>query len=58
MEVTFPLLSDGDMAVGDSFGVKGLPSTFLIGADGRITQVHYGPLTAEQIAAMAASASA
>jgi cytochrome c-type biogenesis protein len=58
MEVNFPLLSDQDMAVGDSFGVKGLPSTFVIGPDGRIVQVHYGPLTAEQIAEMAASASA
>ncbi len=57
MGLSFPLLADNDMAVGDLFGVAQIPSTFLIGPDGRIAQVHYGPLTTEQIADMAASAS-
>jgi cytochrome c-type biogenesis protein len=56
MGVTFPLLVDESMEVGDTYGVKGIPSTFLIGADGRIAAVHYGPLTAEQIALMAQEA--
>lgn len=56
MGVTFPLLVDETMEVGDAFGVAQIPSTFLIGPDGRILDVHYGPLTVEQIAALAASA--
>ena len=56
MGVTFPLLVDETMEVGDLFGVAQIPSTFLIGPDGRILNVHYGPLTVEQIAEWAASA--
>ncbi|HYO89375.1 MAG TPA: cytochrome c biogenesis protein CcdA, partial [Candidatus Limnocylindrales bacterium] len=56
--VTFPLLADDQMDIGDRYGVAQIPSTFLIDPDGRIAQVHYGPLTAAQIAEMAASASA
>lgn len=58
MGLSFPLLADDNMAVGNIFGVAQIPSTFLIGPDGRIVQVHYGPLTADQIAEMAARASA
>ena len=56
MGVTFPLLVDETMEIGDTFGVAQIPSTFLIGPDGRIVDVHYGPLTVEQIAEKAASA--
>jgi peroxiredoxin len=58
MGVTFPLLLDETMGTGDSYGVKGIPSTFLVGPDGRIADVHFGPLTAEQIAQMAQEAAA
>ncbi len=56
MGVTFPLLVDETMEIGDAYGVKGIPSTFLIGPDGRVVEVHYGPLTAGQIAEMARNA--
>lgn len=55
MGVTFPLLLDETMEVGDSLGVAQLPSTFLIDAEGRVARVHYGPLTAAQIAEWTAS---
>lgn len=58
MGLSFPLLADDSMAVGNIFGVAQIPSTFLIGADGRIAQVHYGPLTAAQITEMADRAGA
>ncbi|MFN8378721.1 MAG: cytochrome c biogenesis protein CcdA [Anaerolineae bacterium] len=56
MGVTFPLLVDETMEVGDTYGVAQIPSTFLIGPDGRVVTVHYGPLTVEQINELAASA--
>ena len=56
MGVTFPLLVDETMEVGDTYGVAQIPSTFLIGPDGRIVDVHYGPLTVEEIAALAEQA--
>ena len=35
MGLTYPLLLDPDGAIGRAYGVVGLPSTFLIGRDGR-----------------------
>lgn len=35
MGLTYPLLLDPDGAIGKAYGVVGLPSTFLIGRDGR-----------------------
>lgn len=41
--LTFPVLLDLDGVVKDRYGVMGLPTTFLIGRDGRIRKRFLGP---------------
>jgi len=44
---TFPVLSDPTGTVGESYGVSvGLPTSFVLGPDGRIVQVFRGPQSA------------
>jgi cytochrome c biogenesis protein CcmG/thiol:disulfide interchange protein DsbE len=40
---TFPLLSDPSGAVGDRWGIRGLPTTFVLDADGHVTDTLRGP---------------
>jgi cytochrome c biogenesis protein CcmG, thiol:disulfide interchange protein DsbE len=42
----YPILRDGSGAVGESFGVAGLPTTFLLDPEGRIVRTLRGPQTA------------
>ncbi len=42
---TFPTLRDAEGTVGDAYGLTGLPTTFVIGADGRIRGALRGPQT-------------
>ena len=41
--LTFPLLLDGSGKINSSYGVIGLPTTFLIGRDGRAVALAVGP---------------
>jgi cytochrome c biogenesis protein CcmG/thiol:disulfide interchange protein DsbE len=40
---TYPLLSDPSGAVGDRWGIRGLPTTFVLDADGHVTDTLRGP---------------
>jgi thiol-disulfide isomerase/thioredoxin len=40
--VTFPLVADGDDAVAKAFGVKAMPSGYLIDRAGVVRQIHHG----------------
>ncbi|HEY5044646.1 MAG TPA: TlpA disulfide reductase family protein [Solirubrobacteraceae bacterium] len=42
---SFSNLRDGEGAVGLAYGLRGLPTTFVIGADGRISRTLLGPQT-------------
>lgn len=42
-KLTYPILLDPAFQGAKRFGVRGLPATFLIGKDGYITGVAYGP---------------
>jgi peroxiredoxin len=46
---TFPNLRDSEGTVGNSYGISGLPSTFVIGSSGRIRQVLSGPQTEQTL---------
>jgi cytochrome c biogenesis protein CcmG/thiol:disulfide interchange protein DsbE len=46
---SFPNLRDGEGSVGYAYGLTGLPSTFVIGADGRIEQTLRGPQTEQML---------
>lgn len=39
----FPTLFDATGAVGDRYSIQGMPTTFILGPDGRIDQVLRGP---------------
>jgi peroxiredoxin len=41
--LTFPLALDSDGAIGRTYGVIGLPTSFLIGRDGRAVALAVGP---------------
>jgi peroxiredoxin len=43
LALTFPLVLDHDGAVSTQYGVIGLPTTFLIGRDGRAVALAIGP---------------
>ena len=43
--LTFPLALDPDGAVSELYALRGQPTTFVIGPDGRIVQIAYGPAT-------------
>jgi thiol-disulfide isomerase/thioredoxin len=51
---TFPVLIDGSGAVGSSYRITGLPTTFLLDADGRIIRRLIGPQTATGLLASVA----
>jgi cytochrome c biogenesis protein CcmG/thiol:disulfide interchange protein DsbE len=51
----YPSVSDADGSIGDAFGVFGLPSTYLIGRDGRIRYMVVGRLDAASFRAALAS---
>lgn len=42
---TFPNLRDGDGAVGNRYGLSGLPNSFVLDSSGRIVRVLRGPQT-------------
>ena len=46
---SFPNLRDGEGSVGYAYGLTGLPSTFVIGAGGRIEQTLRGPQTEQTL---------
>jgi peroxiredoxin len=46
LPVTFPLVADGNDAVAKAFGVKAMPSGYLIDRTGVVRQIHHG-FTAE-----------
>jgi len=48
-DLTFPLLMD-DGQVSNTYQVVGLPTSYFVGRDGRITAVHVGGLTEETLA--------
>jgi cytochrome c biogenesis protein CcmG/thiol:disulfide interchange protein DsbE len=45
----FPNLRDADGAAGDRYGIRGLPTTFILDDRGRIAQVLRGPQTATDV---------
>ncbi len=45
--VTFPLGIDEDDAVGDGYGVVGLPTTLVLDRAGRLAAIWVGPVTAD-----------
>lgn len=47
----FPILSDPEGSVGDTYGVNGLPTTFVLGPDGSIQRRLTGPQTPASLAA-------
>jgi cytochrome c biogenesis protein CcmG/thiol:disulfide interchange protein DsbE len=40
---TFPNLRDGEGAIGRDYGLRGMPTTFIVDPDGRIAAVLLGP---------------
>jgi cytochrome c biogenesis protein CcmG/thiol:disulfide interchange protein DsbE len=46
---TFPNLRDPDGVVGNSFGIQGLPMTFILDSQGTITDVLRGPQSLESL---------
>lgn len=48
---TLPVLEDPNGLVGDSYGIGGLPTTFILDANGRIARRLTGPVTAATIIA-------
>jgi cytochrome c biogenesis protein CcmG, thiol:disulfide interchange protein DsbE len=53
---SFPNLRDGEGAVGLAYGLTGLPTTFLIGADGHIGETLRGPQTEQTLSRALAGA--
>ena len=49
--VLFDLAEDGDGALYRSLGGLGMPFTVLVSAEGRVADVHNGPLTEDQLVA-------
>ena len=47
--LTYPNLIDADGAVGQDYGLNGLPTTFILDAQGKITDVLRGPQTADTL---------
>jgi len=46
---SFSNLRDGEGAVGYAYGLRDLPTTYVIGADGRIEQTLIGPQTEQTL---------
>jgi cytochrome c biogenesis protein CcmG, thiol:disulfide interchange protein DsbE len=47
--LTFPNLIDPDGVAGGAYGLRGLPTTFILDSQGRITDVLQGPQSAESL---------
>ncbi len=47
--LTFPVLLDEHAVVADSYGILNMPTTYFVDSQGRVSAVHRGPLTLEQI---------
>lgn len=47
--LTFPLALDAGDAVAASYGITGIPETFVLDRDGRVAYVHIGPVTQAQL---------
>lgn len=47
MKVTYPLWHDADDLISNRFQIIGMPTTFLIGRNGKILWRHIGPVTAD-----------
>ena len=46
---TFPVLRDPNGTAGDAYGIRGLPTTFILDSHARIVQVLRGPQSADDI---------
>ncbi len=47
--LTYPIGLDTSDRIASTYGITGVPETFVIDADGRVAYIHIGPLTAEQL---------
>ena len=47
--LTYPNLIDADGTAGQDYGLNGLPTTFILDAQGKITEVLRGPQTADTL---------
>jgi cytochrome c biogenesis protein CcmG/thiol:disulfide interchange protein DsbE len=47
--LTFPNLIDRDGIAGNAYGLRGLPTTFILDSQGKITDVLQGPQSAESL---------
>jgi cytochrome c biogenesis protein CcmG/thiol:disulfide interchange protein DsbE len=54
---SFSNLRDGEGAIGNAYGLTGLPTTFVIGADGHIKATLHGPQTEQTLGRALAGAS-
>jgi cytochrome c biogenesis protein CcmG/thiol:disulfide interchange protein DsbE len=52
----YPVLRDGSQQVGYAYGIKGLPTTFVLNAQGQIVETLHGPQTAAKLRQALASA--
>jgi len=48
-QVTYPVALDPDGRISIDLGITGVPETFLIDPQGRLTQKFVGPITARQL---------
>jgi cytochrome c biogenesis protein CcmG, thiol:disulfide interchange protein DsbE len=55
--LTYPILRDGSQEVGTDYGLNGLPTTFILDAQGRIVQTLQGPQTTATLQAALEEAS-
>jgi thiol-disulfide isomerase/thioredoxin len=55
--LSYPILRDGSSAVGERFGLTGLPTTFVLDSDGRIVGTLRGPQTPATLRGALADAS-
>jgi len=47
--LSFDVLLDPDEAVAEAYWLRDVPSTYIISAYGTITQIYFGPVSAEQL---------
>ncbi len=47
--ITFPMALDHGEAIAASYGITGIPETFVLDREGRVAYVHIGPVTEEQL---------
>jgi cytochrome c biogenesis protein CcmG/thiol:disulfide interchange protein DsbE len=55
--LTYPNLRDGSSEVGNRYGIAGLPTTFVLDAEGKIVRTLTGPQTAATLREALASTS-